>query len=448
MNYSFYDRWGYTDNPFQPVPLRGDALGLQLLVGREVDLHTLEEAFLNPPRMPTVEGPTGVGKTSLLNVCVYRLLQERRRTGRGPLLLPCMRTFQPADLTSADQFRADLFLAVAQTLIQQRSVFEDGGRATPRLDDLNRWLNAPVITSVSAGFSTPVVGLSGGTQASINDAGGFLRSGLVVSLLRELKRLFGAGEGVVCVLDNMELLDFSAAGKKTLEALRDTVFSTHGIRLALAGSHGVVHRVLASPRLDGFFHEPLRVSGVAEKRAAEVLRSRRLAYAKDRVNRPFCPLLESDFSLLYRIQRSNLRSALSLADEYCAYVNAHPLKKPTEDAKAEAFAFWLRTKCENLYSAVRASQTQRSWEVFCTAARLDGSFSPSDFRLFDCKDSTHLRAFVKPLEDTGLVVSTVDEEDGRRRHLDFTAKGWLVYYALCLPDRSADSASVSTEGDG
>ncbi len=154
---------------------------------------------------------------------------------------------------------------------------------------------------------------------------------------------------------------------------------------------------------------------------------------------PFLPLREDDFALLYRIQRANLRSALSLADSYCSHINGNPLPKVTVDAKAEAFSEWLHAKCRQMAASVSNSQTPRSWQVFRIAAARGGAFSPSDYEEFGCNDPANLRAFVKKLEEGGLVMCTVDEDDARRRHVDFTAKGWLVYYAQCVLEGALES---------
>jgi len=436
MTFSFYGKWGFSQHPFLPYPLSGNELGNVLLVGRTTELHALETQFRNSSRIPSVEGPTGVGKTSLINVCVYRMLSSLKRGNDGPFFIPCVCTFQPADLTSLENVTANVFMAAAQTLIQQRSLFGERDRLIPRLDRVDKWLNSTSLDSWTGGLNAFIAGANIGKQVSVNDAEGFLRSGFPQQITTELKRLFDPGEGIVCVLDNMELLDFSSKGKKTLDAMRDGLFQVQGIRFAIAGSRGVVHRILASPRLDGYFHDPLQVGGIDEEHAGAVLKSRRVGFAKDYAVLPICPLLETDFALLHRIQHSNLRSALSLADSYCSYVNAHPLKSWSEPAKAEAFSRWLHDRCSVLAAEVGPSQTRRSWEVFDIAAsRFGGSFSPSDCDAFTCNDPANLRAFVKMLEDAGLVVSTIDEHDTRRRHVDFTAKGWFLYYSRCIAAR-------------
>lgn len=79
--------------------------------------------------------------------------------------------------------------------------------------------------------------------------------------------------------------------------------------------------------------------------------------------------------------------------------------------------------------AATDSLKPRAWGIFKVAIDLDGVFSPSDFEVFDFKTSQALRPHVKDLEDAGLLVSTQDEGDKRRKTIQVTPLGWLVKYA-------------------
>ena len=68
---SIYQSWGFTNNPFVQTPLKPDAQGSALLVGRDKDLLSVKKRISNPPKITTLEGANGVGKTSLVNVAGY-----------------------------------------------------------------------------------------------------------------------------------------------------------------------------------------------------------------------------------------------------------------------------------------------------------------------------------------------------------------------------------------
>jgi hypothetical protein len=56
-----------------------------------------------------------------------------------------------------------------------------------------------------------------------------------------------------------------------------------------------------------------------------------------------------------------------------------------------------------------------------------GIFSPSDFEAFGFNSIPAFRPHIRDLESTGLVVSTQDDGDKRRKTIQVTPKGWLVY---------------------
>lgn len=56
-----------------------------------------------------------------------------------------------------------------------------------------------------------------------------------------------------------------------------------------------------------------------------------------------------------------------------------------------------------------------------------------------------MRPHVKDLEDAGLLVSTQDEGDKRRKTIQITPKGWLVNYALANRKVRQLSLDINTE---
>ncbi|MBM5817672.1 MAG: hypothetical protein FJ083_14125 [Cyanobacteria bacterium K_Offshore_surface_m2_239] len=68
--------------------------------------------------------------------------------------------------------------------------------------------------------------------------------------------------------------------------------------------------------------------------------------------------------------------------------------------------------------------------VFENAIKQDGVFSPGDYESFQFNSLQAFRPYVKALEDAGLLVSTHDEGDKRRKTIQVTALGWLVKFAM------------------
>jgi DNA-binding MarR family transcriptional regulator len=71
----------------------------------------------------------------------------------------------------------------------------------------------------------------------------------------------------------------------------------------------------------------------------------------------------------------------------------------------------------------------RMWRLLDDLAGIGGACSPSDHQDLGFNDRTHMRKNVVDLERFGLVTSSRDEGDQRRRSIEMTSKGWLVYYS-------------------
>jgi len=121
---SIYMEWGFLDNPFQTTVLPPNQVGQSLLVGRDRELGALKRRLLNPPKMPTLEGLNGVGKSSLVNVASFECYEEFLQDPDRPMLLPCRKLFQLSPDVDIDVFISDVYREVVQTLIEQAEYIE------------------------------------------------------------------------------------------------------------------------------------------------------------------------------------------------------------------------------------------------------------------------------------------------------------------------------------
>jgi hypothetical protein len=170
----------------------------------------------------------------------------------------------------------------------------------------------------------------------------------------------------------------------------------------------------------------LEVGGVEDKFIIDIYTSRLQAFGFR--DEPYLPITAADFQHLYDILANNLRSLLGHTDEYCQWVCDHDLPQD-EDQKTAMFQKWLSYISEKAFTSARAQLRPRAWEIFEKALSIGGAFSPSEYKSFDCNSIQGLRPHVRDLESVGLVVSTQDEGDKRRRTVQVTPKGWLVKYA-------------------
>lgn len=424
---SIYMEWGFSDNPFQTTVLPPNQVGQSLLVGRDRELGALKRRLLNPPKMPTLEGLNGVGKSSLVNVASFECYEEFLQDPDRPMLLPCRKLFQLSPEVDIDVFISDVYHEVVQTLIEQAGYIEgDHINVDESKAKLNKWLNSPQLQSFQGG----IAGLSGGYASETNTGEGFTRSGFIKAAKNWLEELFPSPQdgAVVCVIDNLELLQTSDSARRQLEALRDELLNVSGLRWVLCGALGIVLGVASSPRLEGLLAAPIEVGGVSEDFITDIFNSRVEVFSGGSGNNTYLPLVVADFQRLYGILFNNLRSLLGHVDEYCQWVVDQPENPPaSEEEKKACFERWLTQTARSAYESATAQLKPRAWRVFEDAIAVDGSFSPSDFEDFQFNSVPAFRPHVKDLESTGLVVSTQDEGDKRRKTIQITPKGWLVH---------------------
>lgn len=425
---SFYQAWGFTDNPFSPMPLGGDRFGDQLLVGRDQELRSVLFRLKSGGEAVCLDGPVGVGKTSLANVAAYRAQQEHLRDpAECPLLLLCRKPFQISPDEQPEALRFRILTEVAQTLIEKTELF----RSSALLADagsINAWLNKATITQIEGqilGF-----GLGGGVQT--NDGDGYKESGFVRQVTEWLESIFpdrGTG-GVVCVIDNLELLETSAAARNTIEALRDTLFTVPGIRWVLCGAHGIIQSVVESPRLVGYLGQPVAIKRLRLQQAQDVFDSRVRTFKDHTRPAQYLPLTRDDFHNLYMIQGENLRQTLASANAYCLNVAEHG-SLPKQDAeKVERFQSWLQSNARATKASIENHVGPTALRLLDSAATLmEGEFNPSDYAKLGFNSIPAMRPHVKSLEDVGLLEATRDDSDQRRRTITLTGKGWLVHWA-------------------
>jgi hypothetical protein len=422
-----YAAWGFRANPFNVRSLPPDDTGAELLVGRTSELSLLTKRINNPPKLPTLEGMNGVGKSSIVNVSGFTCFNAFLLDPSKPLYIPCRKIFQFTPASNRDSFIMEVLLEVAQTLIDYSTRIEgDRLRSVVEATGLRDWINAPQMHGVQGNIGP----IGAGTSVETNTGDGFALSGFPRTVKYILTQAFPeeASGGVICVIDNLELLQTSEAARDLLEALRDELFNIQGLRWVLCGALGIVRGVTSSPRLDGMMFEPIDVKKIPDDSVAMIYSSRIDAYSV--IDNAYLPIISGSFSRLYQILLGNIRALLGHTDEFCQYASEQNFHPDSDAEKEELFESWLAEKCRSAHEAARATVGARAWDVFTDAVVLDGLFAPSDFEHFRFNSLQAFRPHVKDLEDSGLIVSTKDEGDRRRKTIQVTPKGWLVNHHL------------------
>ncbi|MGD9762047.1 MAG: hypothetical protein AB7U52_06430 [Candidatus Izemoplasmatales bacterium] len=421
---NIYQDWGFRETPFSTMSLAPNEMGESLLIGRDTEISSLTRKLFTPPKIPTIEGLNGVGKTSLVNVVAYKAYKSYMKDGIGKLYIPCNKIFQLNPQIDIQTFIDHVLMEVAQTLIDKAHELKENGLSIQTLS-IDKWLNSPQLTTYQAGIQSAVFGLQGGASSETNTSSGFERSGFRKLIMNWLNDIFPDNEngGVVCVIDNMELLQSSEKAREILEQLRDELLTLNGLRWVLCGALGIILGVASSPRLDGYLHRPVEVGEISEVFAGQILSSRINAFKL--LSDPYLPLIEKDFIFLYEVLHGNLRSLISYSDDYCQWIADNQLPN-SNDEKHTAFETWFAITCEAAYQAFKPQITPRLIEVFKYAQNIGGIFSPSDFQEFGFNSIPAFRPHIKTMEEAGVLVSTQDEGDKRRKTIQITPKGWLV----------------------
>ncbi len=269
-----YVDWGFSHSPFESTPLPATELGKKLLVGRDDEVKILQRRIQNAPRIPTVEGLNGVGKTSVVNVAAYSLYKQHITDGSCPLFLPCRKIFQLKPNVDIDDFVIAVLTEVAQTLVDRAS---DLTKTKTKVDTgpLNRWLNSSQLKSFTGGIPW----IQFGYNLTNNETAGFSRSGIKKIVSSWLEEIFSDnGGGVVCMIDNLELLQQSSVVRNLVEQLRDELLTIPGLRWVLCGALGIVYGFASSPRLEGYLHDPIDLKEVDDSNASIIFSSRVNAY--------------------------------------------------------------------------------------------------------------------------------------------------------------------------
>ncbi len=275
---TYFQEWGFQTDPFVTKPLPASQLGRTLLVGRERELRDFVNLLRATSRIVTLEGATGVGKTSLANVASWVCYDQHTSEGIGPLFIPCNRSFQ---LRGDDTFHFETFVSgvlmeVAQTLVLKRRELEEYGRKADGIESLDRWLNSTRVSGWQATVGAAGFNVGLGRSSSGNAGSGYERAGFRNQVLTELNEIFPGDGGVVCIIDNMELLQTSSKARSMLEGLRDELLHIPGIRWVLAGAGGIIRGVVSSPRLDGYLSDPITIRGIDDNTAVPLTRPKKV----------------------------------------------------------------------------------------------------------------------------------------------------------------------------
>ena len=414
-----WNDFGFRRDLYDTHPVKADDEGERLLVGRTDELRMVKSRIQNRSSVVTVEGPNGVGKTSLVLVAGHQLDKVTRNDGKASIVvLP--RLFQIDPDETAIEFKRKVYGEIASFMLSREGELRSRLDLQFNMSPLRAWLEQPLFHNAQIS----VMGSGGGGSRSVNTSSGFDLQGFFTLIDRLLRTAFNDAGGIICILDNLEVLNTSHAARQKLEQLRDDVFSTHGIRWVVCGARGIVRSVASTPRLQGRLLEPIEISPLRDDCIPELISARVEEYRLNALSVP--PVGVRSFEHIFMLLNSNLRDALKYSGDFALWLNDEGLFTPDGNNLYSLFESWLADLSERYEDSL--SVPPRAWKLFDEFCGQGGAVSPSDFESFDFNSAQNMRGQVSRLEDGELVVSEVDETDHRRKTIVVTAKGWLIHY--------------------
>lgn len=421
-DYNIWPSFGYRKNPYGTEELRPDDEGDALLVGREAEVRALMRQWFSSTQIATIEGPVGVGKTSLAGVAAYRAMKQRLER-RGPLVVPLIRTVQfEADTESLTQ---RIFMEVGQTLLHHEQTLRNCGHAVPDLNAIRTWINAPVVRGGSVGAG----GLSAGRTTAVNSTTGFSQSGFQEHIRHILTETFPSDQdgSLVGIIDNLELLQTASAARDCLNNIRDSVLQLPGVRWVLVGATGIVKTAISIPRLSGKVASPIKLEPI-DSATIEELVQRRLDYYTIRADAT-PPVSPEEFKRLYNISGKNLRDTLKHAQDYSMWL-ADRRDAGLADP-SDPLAAWISKQVD--FEATRTALTAAADELFQTLVENGGAVPASVLADDPSTYAQKVRYRVRILEQVNLAETIGSDEDLRVKTVRLTALGWFFQYQRSQP---------------
>lgn len=415
-----YEKWGFEVNPFTTLPLTYDEKGIKLCVGRENELQGIIRRLISPPNAVTLEGPNGIGKTSLINVASYSLLKNFLENNSNKLYILCLHSFQLRIDYNIEEFIDVIFLKIAETIINNEATIRSLDISLNGLDEIINFIQTYQLSTFQGGIAA----ISFGESVELNSSITFKRGGFrskIIEWLNEFRKDDKCS--IIAVIDNLELVGSSSNAKQLLEELRDTVLNLPSVRWVLSGAQQIVLGAASSPRLDGVFHQPIEIVGIKQESAKEIYQ-RRVENCRIKDN-AFLPISAKDFERLLVIFGGNLRYCLSYADQYCTWFADNT---DTEEVLPEFYIYkWIERSGDQLHSAFIKRCKPRAVELFAQLGE-EVFFSYQDAEKFGFKSYQNMSQYVSQIEEVGLVQSIRDDRDKRRKSFYLTAKGMILGY--------------------
>jgi hypothetical protein len=391
---------GFRGNPFVHRPLSPTDEGRRLLVGRSDSISYLRRRIADDDACLTVEGVNGVGKTSLVQAVVFDLLSDDEKN--------YIALSRPQALNTSDThetFIRDLLVEIARTVISA----DQQGKFGRSMIDVSGGPVAELIRAIDSNAEMSTRRLSQ----------------LIADTLNALAEI-GILDGVLGIIDNLEVVESHQRVRAVLEGARDDLLSLPSTRWFLLGTPGVIRGVISSPRLQGYLAEPLQVKPLEAAEASEALELRYGAFA----SRPdsIRPISAESFSWLYTLLGSDLRSVMGIAADFVSDVGSDELANANDSGRRDQLERWVMRAGEASHEASIGRIPQMAWTVLDRVGFLAGDGDPRIPAQLGVEDPMVLNSLIEALLERKLIVLIEDSGDPGHQLIRLSRQGNLAFH--------------------
>ena len=418
MTSSWWSEFGFIENPYDTKALFSDK-GDQLIVGRDDAINDLINRLYSRNQVPLICGENGVGKTSIVNVASYRMCVSR---GFGlPRFFALDSTItQASNLYDMKQFEQSVWRGIADVLSDDEDYLNANGIKKSQINTVRKTLGKQkrrFINLGGIGIPTPLGSVEIGTNQAADSSTDYE---LKLTMQDWLSKCFGKSEGgVICMIDNLELVDAPSRVRQILEHLRDTLFCIEGLIWVLCGTPDSVGRALSSSRLTGYIRE-IEIKHVDKVFAPTLVRHRIEQFKKPNADPP---VDEEGFAHIYEAMNYQLRSALDLCVQFSEWLVRYPERRSKDHF--EQLKVWLNHEAAGIYDKLR-HVSERSWEIFDRIAALGTDIRSANPRVVNMDTKEQLEEITQTFVDQGVFDRI--EIDDNTFTIKVTQNGWLIKY--------------------
>lgn len=319
MPRDIWDEYGFHRNPFEPRALSATGEDADLFIGRAAESEDLSSWYVsNRSGGIVVEGPIGVGKTTLVNVAQHQAHIHANN------ILPCLKTVEVQDSMTPQTF---LLEVLAHLLYSLKSMHPKTVKSK-EFQPLAQAVERGVLTSRGWQGHGSFMGTGGGggqqtTKTTTHpDA---LTMMAVQVYLEDFAKLAKANgfERILVSVNNLDIVDV-ARFKGLLNAVRDSSLILDGFLWTFIGPVGL-RGELGEPSLQRVSEllrgAPVELGPLPKKQVHEVLKARTRLHAKEA--KPIPPVTSEVIDFLYEASSGEIRYVMNRCGDIVEAVTRH-----------------------------------------------------------------------------------------------------------------------------